>query len=75
MPNRRSRGLSEAFTSFGPVAAGPICSGFVVCPPAISPHAGHFGGAAAELYRLAYEQARDALRPPRHTSQLFASMN
>ena len=75
MPIQRFRGPSEAFTPYRSTAVAPMCGGFVVCPLAISLHSGHPGGWAPDLYRLAYEQAWNALRPPRHVRQMFASMN
>jgi len=75
MPNQRFHGLPEAFSASNRPVAAPSCGGFVVCPLAISPPAGQPGGWAADLYRLAYEQAWNALRPPQHVRMLLASMN
>jgi hypothetical protein len=50
-------------------------AGFTVCPLAVCPVGADAGRWAQDVYRLAYEQARAALLPPRHERLLLASPN
>ena len=79
MQAHRFRGEVKGLTDLAPVvlAARPLPTpgAFVVCPCfGLMPGVVH-GGWVHEVYRLAYEQALAATRPPRHERLYLASSN
>jgi len=79
MQAHRFRGEGEGLTDLTPLVLAarptPVAGAFVVCP-CFGPKPGGAGvGMVQEIYRLAYEQALAAARPPRHVRLLLASAN
>jgi len=63
----------SSFVPAAPVAVGVAASasaGMIIVPVTVHP-----GSWQAQLYRMAYEQARAELAPPRHHTRFFTVWN
>jgi len=74
MGANRIFGEGEILAFPRPMAAASWPVGFVICPLAVWAPGGA-GGWVSEIYRLAYQQAQEALRPSWHDRAVRASWN
>ena len=75
MMGDRSFGDDVLFHSIVTKAATVSPAAFVVCPVPICACAPAAGRWMQDLYRLAYEQSKAVVLPPRHERLLLASFN